>query len=217
MVIYVEGLFVCIEGIDGSGKTTQAKLLIDKIQGSGKKVSLFSYPTHDSRYGKIIREEFLAGKVDMGIEEQFLLYLLDMQSDKKNILESVSKGNIVISERYFISTIAYQSAGSFDYEKAKAVEELMSLPRPDIIFYIDIKPEIAFERKKKQKGKTDRFESAKEYMNKVYNVYEKLYSERYGSKTWIRIDGSKSEQEISNFIFSAIDNYISKDKQKNLE
>ncbi|MGC8479554.1 MAG: dTMP kinase [Candidatus Micrarchaeia archaeon] len=213
----MEGLFVCIEGIDGSGKTTQAKLLINKLESSERKVSLFSYPTHNSRYGKIIREEFLTGKVDMSVEEQFLLYLLDMQSDKKNILENVSKGNIVVSERYFISTIAYQSAGSFDYEKAKAVEEIMSLPRPDIIFYIDIKPEIAFERKRKQKGKTDRFESAKEYMNKVYNVYEKLYSERYGSKTWIRIDGNKSEQEISTFIFSTIDNYVRNDKQRNLE
>lgn len=212
----VESLFVCIEGIDGCGKTTQAKLLIDRLKENGNVVSLYSYPTHDSRYGKIIREEFLAGKIEMSVEEQFLLYLLDMQSDKKKILGELSSGNIVMSERYFISTIAYQSAGNFDYEKAKAVEEIMALPRPDIVFYIDLEPEIAFERKKKQKGKTDRFESAKDYMNKVRNVYEKLYAERYGAKTWIRIDGKRSEREISDLIFATVINSIKKDKQQNL-
>ncbi len=212
----MESLFVCIEGIDGCGKTTQAKLLIDRLKENGNVVSLYSYPTHDSRYGKIIREEFLAGKIEMSVEEQFLLYLLDMQSDKKKILGELSSGNIVMSERYFISTIAYQSAGNFDYEKAKAVEEIMALPRPDIVFYIDLEPEIAFERKKKQKGKTDRFESAKDYMNKVRNVYEKLYAERYGAKTWIRIDGKRSEREISDLIFATVINSIKKDKQQNL-
>ncbi len=212
----VESLFVCIEGIDGCGKTTQAKLLIDRLKENGNVVSLYSYPTHDSRYGKIIREEFLAGKIEMSVEEQFLLYLLDMQSDKKKILGELSSGNMVMSERYFISTIAYQSAGNFDYEKAKAVEEIMALPRPDIVFYIDLEPEIAFERKKKQKGKTDRFESAKDYMNKVRNVYEKLYAERYGAKTWIRIDGKRSEREISDLIFATVINSIKKDKQQNL-
>lgn len=212
----MEGLFVCIEGIDGSGKTTQAKLLIDRLRGDEKKVSLYSYPTHDSRYGKIIRDEFLAGKIEMSVEEQFLLYLLDMQSDKKKIISELSSGSIVMSERYFVSTIAYQSAGNFDYEKAKAVEEIMALPRPDLIFYIDLEPEIAFERKKKQKGKTDIFESAQEYMNKVRNVYEKLYSERYGAKTWIRIDGTKSEKEISDLIFAAVINSIKKEKQQSL-
>ncbi len=177
---------------------------------------MYSYPTHDSRYGKIIRDEFLAGKIEMSVEEQFLLYLLDMQSDKKKIISELSSGSIVMSERYFVSTIAYQSAGNFDYEKAKAVEEIMALPRPDLIFYIDLEPEIAFERKKKQKGKTDIFESAQEYMNKVRNVYEKLYSERYGAKTWIRIDGTKSEKEISDLIFAAVINSIKKEKQQSL-
>ncbi|MEM0200779.1 MAG: dTMP kinase [Candidatus Micrarchaeaceae archaeon] len=212
----MDGIFVCIEGIDGSGKTTQANILAKKLTEAGKNISLFSYPTHDSIYGKIIRDDFLAGKIEMSVEEQFLLYLLDMQSDKKKILNALSTGNIVMSERYFISTIAYQSAGNFDYEKAKAVEELMSLPRPDIIFYIDIEPEIAFERKKRQKQKTDRFESAREYINKVRNVYEKLYFERYGGKTWIRIDGTQNEEDISNFIFTTILNTIKKEKQKNL-
>ena len=84
------------------------------------------------------------------------------------------------------------------------------------IFYIDIDTKTAFERKKKQKGKTDRFESAKEYMGKVRDVYEKLYNERYGGKTWIRIDGNKNEQEISEFIFSSIINAVKVEKQRAL-
>lgn len=213
----MKGIFVCIEGNDGSGKTTQVGLLKEALWKKGIDTSVYSYPTHDSRYGRIIRDEFLAGKVELSVEEQFLLYLLDMQADKKRILADLSAGKVVITDRYFISTIAYQSAGKFDYEKAKTVEELMGLPRPDVIFYIDIPVLVAFERKMKQKGKTDRFEGARGYLTKVGEVYEKLYADSYGSRSWIKIDGLKSIGKIHTIVLEGVISMAEKNKLKSNE
>jgi len=208
----MRGIFVCIEGNDGSGKTTQVGLLSKEFERQGLRVSVYSYPTHDSRYGKIIRDEFLSGKTELTVEEQFLLYLLDMQADRKRLMADLDAGKIVITDRYFISTIAYQSAGNFDYEKAKAVEELMGLPRPDVIFYLDVPVAVAFDRKTKQKGKMDRFEGASDYLTKVGEVYERLYSDRYGSKKWVKIDGLKSIDELHKIILEEVGTMLNKNK-----
>ncbi len=210
----MDGIFICIEGNDGSGKTTQVGMLRDALWSAGIEAKVYSYPTHDSRYGRIIRDEFLTGKVELSVEEQFLLYLLDMQADKKKISEDLKSGKVVITDRYFISTIAYQSAGKFDYDKAKAVEELMELPRPDAIFYIDIPVLVAFERKMKQKGKTDRFEGARSYLTKVGEVYERLYSDGYGSGRWVKIDGLKSIENIHSIILNEVQELLAKDHMK---
>ncbi|MCL5008656.1 MAG: dTMP kinase [Candidatus Marsarchaeota archaeon] len=204
----MKGIFVCIEGNDGSGKTTQVGLLRDSLWKKGIDTSVYSYPTHDSRYGRIIRDEFLTGKAELSVEEQFLLYLLDMQADKKRIISDLEGGKVVITDRYFISTIAYQSAGTFDYEKAKAVEEIMGLPRPDVIFYIDIPVLVAFERKMKQKGKTDRFEGARSYLTKVGGLYERLYDERYGSQKWVKIDGLRTIDKIHETIYEGVNSML---------
>ncbi|MCL5428015.1 MAG: dTMP kinase [Candidatus Marsarchaeota archaeon] len=213
----MKGIFICIEGNDGSGKTTQVGLLKDALWKQGVDIGIYSYPTHDSRYGRIIRDEFLSGKVELSVEEQFLLYLLDMQADKKKIAADLSAGKVVITDRYFISTIAYQSAGKFDYEKAKAMEELMDLPRPDVIFYIDIPVLVAFERKMKQKGRADRFEGARSYLTKVGRAYEKLYNDRYGSRRWVKIDGLRSIEKIHREILDEVNLMLDKNKMRDDE
>ncbi len=213
----MRGIFICVEGNDGSGKTTQVGLLKEELWRQGIDTSVYSYPTHDSRYGRIIRDEFLAGKAELSVEEQFLLYLLDMQADKKRIVADLDAGKTVVTDRYFISTIAYQSAGKFDYEKAKAVEEIMGLPRPDVIFYINIPVLVAFERKMKQKGKTDRFESARGYLTKVGEIYEKLYEERYGSKKWVKMNGLDSVEKVQSAIFNEVKVMLEKNTVVNNE
>jgi dTMP kinase len=183
------GLFVCIEGIDGAGKHTQVELLQKSLGELGTKVSLYSYPDYDSLYGKMLRN-FLDGKVNISVAEQVMLYLLDMVADLKKIKAELDAGNVVISDRYFLSTIAYQSAGGVDSDKVKGIIDLIELPKPDIVFYIDVPVEESVARKMRQKGKTDKFESAKEYLGKVRTAYEKLNAEKYGAGKWIKINGT---------------------------
>ena len=189
------GALVCFEGIDGAGKNTQSTLLVKKMQERGRRVSLHSYPDYGSRYGKIIRE-FLDGKINLDVNELFLLYLLDMVKDKREINEELSRGDIVVMDRYFITTIAYQCAGGFDYGDARKIEEVMRLPVPSLTVYLDVSVDVSLERKLRQKGHADRFEQNKQYLSKVKEMYDRLYSEKYSGAVWTRIDATERPEGI---------------------
>jgi dTMP kinase len=120
-----------------------------------------------------------------------LLYLIDIVKNKEEVKQKLRKGHIVIMDRYFLSTIAYQAANNFDYEVAKVVTKLIQLPLPSVIFYIEIPLEIASRRKSKQKGIVDRFEGNTKFLTKVVNVYERLIKEQFPSSNWIKLDGTE--------------------------
>lgn len=203
----MRGAFICIEGLDGAGKNTQAELLKEKLIGKGIATSIFSYPNYESRYGEII-SDFLEKRIDMDIEELFLLFLLDKEYDKHRIREEIKNGHVVITDRYIISTIAYQSAGGYDYESAKGMIRMLSLPEPDIVFYLDIPVEASMERKMKQKGSADRFEGARAYLEKVRNGYDRLFNERYGAKKWVKINGLNAVNGVHEIIFLNTEEFL---------
>lgn len=197
----MEGSLICFEGIDGSGKNTQAAMLGERLDGQGMGFANFSYPDYNSRYGKIIRE-YLDKKIEMDVWEFFFLQMLDKEKDKRRIEEERGKGKVLIMDRYVHSQIAYQSAGGFDYESAKKIIELSGMPRPSVVFYLDVSAEVSVERKKKQhSGALDRHESASAYLNKVRGVYNKLYDERFFCENWIKIDGREEAGVIHEKVF----------------
>lgn len=181
---------ICIEGIDGAGKETQSRMLGKRLTDLGVKSVVYSYPDYKTRYGKIVRE-FLDKKIEMGAEELFFLHMLDKLKDKEQILHDLEE-KVVILDRYIYSAIAYQTAGGFDYEKAKMIVKASGLPKPSVVLYLDVSVETAMKRKKKQKnGALDRFESLSGYLNSVKGVYDRLFSEHFDSHKWIRIDAEK--------------------------
>ena len=189
-----KGLFVCFEGIDGSGKTTQAKLLKKALESSGIKCVMFGYPDYDSPYGKMI-DRYLNKKIEMSPSDLLLVFIADMVKDARSIRSSIKAGKVVITDRYFYSTIAYQSAAGFSYRKAKELEDSVSLPLPSCLFYLDMPVNLARERKIKQKWKADRNESDTDYMKQVKKYYERLLAERYTGVKFIRIDGTSSAKK----------------------
>jgi dTMP kinase len=199
----MSGFIVCIDGIDAAGKNTQAVLLHDKLRELGFGVAAHSYPDYSSRYGKIIRD-YLDKKISLSISELFLMFLSDMVKDKERIDKEVAKNNIVIMDRYFIDTIAYQSAGGFGYEIGKRIEEFIALPQPAIVIYLDIPTKVSLERKAKQGVKPDRHEENLAYLEKVRKVYDRLYEENYTGGTWVKIDGCESITDIHRRILSIV-------------
>jgi dTMP kinase len=199
----VKGLLVCIEGIDGAGKNTQSEMLGKHLRTIGIRSKIYSYPDYGSVYGKIIKN-FLDKKIELSTEELLFLHILDKQKDKKNVENDLKQGKIVITDRYVISAIAYPIAGGVDYESAKVVAALSKLPKPDIVFYIDVPVSVSMERKRKQKGELDRFEAASAYLNKVSNVYNRLYRERFGCINWIKINGKKNAEIVHKEILSEL-------------
>ncbi len=202
----MEGKIIVIEGIDGAGKATQSRLLKETLEKEKKNVSMYSYPDYPSIYGERIKS-FLYKKINLKVDELFMLYIIDMVKDKSNILEAVKNGNYVIIDRFFFSTIAYQSAGGFSYENGKEIIKLLDMPLVDKVFYINVPVDISMQRKEKQKGKmdVDKFESNKNFLSKVSTFYSKLKNERFYAKSWEEIDGNKSIEEISYLIKKGLD------------
>ena len=196
-------MIIDFEGIDGTGKRTQSNLLKSYFQEHGRKVILYSYPDYESKYGKIIKS-FLDSQINLNIDEQFLLYLVDMVKDKENIQKLLQKDYILIMDRYFLSSIAYQCANGFDYQKAKKIIELLCLPIPSIIFYLETSIEVAQRRKSNQKGVVDRFESDIEFFQIVIKIYENLIKERYPSPNWIKLDGGLDSSSIHQKVITSL-------------
>lgn len=196
------GVLVVLEGIDGSGKRTLVHLLASALQQRGVDCSVYSYPDYGSEFGKIIRQ-FLDEQIELNTTAQFLLYLLDMVKDVESVVADLSRGRVVIMDRYFPATIAYQCAGGFDYEAAKKIVGLIGLPKPDLLFYIDVPVGVSLARKRIQKGRLDRFERSSEFQATVAENYQRLCSENFPSK-WVRLDGTERPDRLARKLLSVV-------------
>ncbi len=197
-------MVIDFEGIDGSGKRTQAEILRGSFRAEGFKVVLYSYPDYDSPYGKIIKD-FLDKKIDLNPDEQFMLYLIDIVKDREEIRKKVNEGYMVILDRYVPSTIAYQCANHFDYQKAKEMIKLVDISIPDLIVYLDTPVKTSGERKIKQKNHKDRFEGDIALLERVKDCYKKMMDEGFPT-TWLKVDGAREIKDISEEIFQTINN-----------
>jgi len=192
--INVKGALVEVEGITGSGKSTQVELLAAALQSRGFKVTVFSYPDYASEYGQLIRK-FLDGELDLDASAQFLLYLLDIVKDKAKILEKLDEGHVVILDRYFMATIAHQSAGGFDVENAKNIVRLLEIPCPDLVFYVEVPVPETYNRKFGEQKKFDRFEKNALFLQEVAKKYDTLCKEQFLTR-WVKLDGTKKVTRV---------------------
>jgi dTMP kinase len=169
----VTGRFYVFEGIDGSGKSTVARMLNDKLTSTfGKDTVLTAEPT-GSWIGECVRR---ANKEDVGDFAEALLFMADRAQHTLEISRAVEEGKIVICDRYYVSTLAYQSV---------TLERLVPDPvlwlravnapiirRPDITFYFMIEPERAMKRMKDRDEKS-KFEKIG-FLKKVASIYEEM-------------------------------------------
>lgn len=155
-------MLIVIEGIDGSGKSTQAKILFDRLSKMSCKVALLAEPTN-SIYGIKIREKLASGEYTA--EELYELFVKDRELNAANIRRLLSRGYIVILDRYYISTIAYQGAQGIPIERI--LRDHKNFPQPDIVIILDIDPGKALNRLKKKK---DTFETQR-FLEKVRAIY----------------------------------------------
>lgn len=197
------GLDVCFEGIDAAGKCTQATLLSQALEKMRIPAKVYSYPDYNFDYGKII-DRYLNGHLTLSVDELFFLFLVDMVKDKASIKKELAEKKVVIMDRYFYSTIAYQCAGGFDYKRAIDFVRLLDLTPPSVVFYLDITPEMAVERKLKEKGSLDKHERDTVYLNQVREAYSKLVADLSDEVRWIRIDGSQSIEDVHKQVMSEL-------------
>jgi dTMP kinase len=160
------GVFIVFEGIDGSGKSTHIKLLAKELRGRGLHVLETSEPSRD-RIGTFIRE-YAERNVDrFTLETETLLFAADRYEHvKKVIAPALELGQVVISDRYFYSSIAYQGATGIDLDWIREMNRFA--PRPDLGILLDITAEHSLERVN-DRAKTV-FEVS-DYLRKVRDIY----------------------------------------------
>ena len=160
------GVLVNLEGIDGCGKSTQSKLLLEKLEGEGEKVIILKEPTKRPHGQKLW--DMLHGKRKATNEEILELFVLDRkQHVKEKIQPAIDSEAVVLMDRYYYSSMAYQVAGGIDVEEIREKHEFA--PKPDVVLIFDLPVSVALER---VKGHSDADEFEKEeHLEKVREAY----------------------------------------------
>ena len=181
------GVLVNLEGIDGCGKSTQSKLLLEKLEGEGEKVIILKEPTKRPHGQKLW--DVLHGKRKATNEEILELFVLDrIQHVEEKIQPALDDGTVVLMDRYYYSSMAYQVAGGIDVEEIR--EKHVFAPKPDIVLIFDLPVSIALERVKGHSN-ADEFEK-EEHLEKVREAYLDL-----GNDPLVRIiDATRTPEEI---------------------
>jgi len=149
------GLFIVIEGIDGTGKSTQSTMLRDALVKAGHTVILDHEPSN-SPYGKILRESATKGRLSP--HEELDLFHKDRKYHVEHlIMPTLQRGETVILDRYYFSTMAYQGQRGFDREEIRQTN-LRFAPNPDILFILDLPVDLARERIDIRGDETNEFE-----------------------------------------------------------
>ncbi len=190
------GKFITIEGIDGCGKSTLAKNLTDALVKKGASVVLTKEPG-GSELGIALRKILQEQKDPVCEKAEYLLFAADRAQHFKQIIQPALMNNkIVISDRWCDSSVAYQGYGrGLDVEIIKnintwATQELI----PDLIFYIRIDAQTAFDRIKKRNLELTAFEKEKvEFWTRVEHGYEELFM---NNKNVIVLDGKMTQEEL---------------------
>jgi len=137
------GFLISVEGIDASGKTTQASLLADKLRSLGLDVVLSTEPT-DGPVGTLIKKLLRGRKRPPPVVEAVLFALDRFWHVERLVKPALEEGRIVVLDRYYHSSLAYQGSAGLDMGWLRAINSFA--PRPDLAIYIDVEPEEAMKR-----------------------------------------------------------------------
>ena len=167
------GILVALEGIDGTGKSTQAKRLAALLSEQGYAVTLLREPTL-SPWGRRIREATTAGFGVLAPSQELELFLQDRRYDvAAHIHPALAARQLVLMDRYYFSTIAYQGARGFDPEHIRCLNEAFA-PRPDLVLLLMMPPAQALERIRQARGQTDDMFERENHLIKVDGIYRTL-------------------------------------------
>lgn len=183
-----EGFLIALEGIDGCGKSLQQGRLAEALRRRGHTVSTFREPG-DSRYGQELRRIFVEGR-DVTPEEELRLFLEDRRIDvRDNILPALARGEVVIMDRYYLSSVVYQ--GALGLDPTEILDRHEFAPEPHLTLVLDIDPATAHLRIRAARGDVDSFEEA-DYLARV----RALYRERVDGARVVEIDARPAPEEV---------------------
>ena len=191
------GVFIVIEGLDGSGKTTQAKSLTKRLQKTHD-----AFCTAEPSQGKIgtfIRKCCLYEKTRLPIEAEALLFAADRIEHMQNeIAPALAQGKLVICDRYIYSSLAYQGSTGLSLDWIKTINARAL--EPDFSIFIDVSPEQVLERLQRKKSVMETLET----QQKVRKIYMKFVEK----DELILIDGNKPKKIVADELYSKVSSLL---------
>ena len=172
-----QGFLIAIEGIDGAGKTTQSVILERRLKEEGYPVVRLHEPT-EGRWGQKIKELAKNGRHKISPEAELEFFYLDRLEDvEKNIKPALREKKVVIMDRYYFSSVAYQGARGLDPDLIEKKNEEIA-PIPNITIILDIEPEVALRRIRHKRNTTPNHFERKRYLELVRKIFLKQFSNR---------------------------------------
>ncbi|HEX3646103.1 MAG TPA: dTMP kinase [Vicinamibacterales bacterium] len=188
------GFLIAFEGLDQSGKQTQAELLRDYLKTQGRKARLVSFPDYGTSIGEEIARA-LSNERDYDADVMQLLYVANRYEKKPDLTRWIEGGLILVADRYTASSVAYGEA--FGLDPAWLTDMQRFLPPATLTILLDIAPETAVKRKSVDR---DRYERDLAMQARVRESYHRQAS----AQGWIVIDGERARDAITADVVSAV-------------
>lgn len=193
-------MLIAFEGLDQSGKQTQAERLRDRLIAEGRRVRLVSFPDYATPIGQELSRA-LHGEREYGPDVMQLLYVANRYERKSDLARWLADGAILVSDRYVASSIAYGSA--FGLDAGWLTDMQRFLPPAALTILLDIAPETAVGRKSVDR---DRYERDLALQARVRSAYRLLATD----PAWLRLDGEQSKDLIADAVFTAVSARLSR-------
>ena len=188
------GAFICIEGLDASGKTTHARRLVEDLWQKGFDAVYTTEPS-TSEIGKFVRTYALQRKKRVSSVVEALLFAVDrVDHVETRIKPALQKDKIVVCDRYLYSSLAYQGAAGLDLNWIREINK--NAITPDLAIYLDVPPEMVVKRIKWKKSVMERLQ----IQQKVQEIYMKLVEEGL----LVRVDGNRPKDDVSKDILAVV-------------
>ena len=192
-----KGAFIVIEGLDGSGKTTQAQILTARLRRSHRAVYT-QEPSH-GKIGAFIRNHILYGANRTPTIVEALLFAADRIDHVQNEVQpALRQGLIVVSDRYVYSSVAYQGSAGLSLDWIEAINQ--HALKPDLALFIDADPEVVLQRLKRRKSVMENLETQR----KVREIYLKFVEKG----VLVRINGDKPKNHVAEEVFAAVTKFL---------
>jgi len=195
-----KGVLICVEGLDGCGKTTQTRLLVERLEKKGYDAIYTAEPSR-GKIGSFIKKYCLHGETRVSSIVEALLFAADrFEHVEKEVISALNEGKLVVSDRYVYSSLAYQGAARLDLEWIEKINE--HAIRPDLALFIDVEPETVIHRLKPRKSIMENLGTQR----KVREVYMKFVEKG----ELVKIDGNKSKQKVADDILRVVLGFLEK-------